>query len=107
MAVYGTDVHSRFKTYIDDLRDPLFKAERSFLKENADRTAPEHIRYGYPRSVRVDAYEYRNDGTLCIYDLKTGRAGLSGLRADALAIAAARGFTYIRRVLVMEIRPRS
>ncbi|HEY5796109.1 MAG TPA: hypothetical protein VIU82_13950 [Bosea sp. (in: a-proteobacteria)] len=105
-AVYGTYVHTRFRTYVDDLRDPFFVAERSFLKEAAEQTAETEIRYGHPRSVRVDAYELRADGTLCIYDLKTGRAGLSGLRADMLGIAAARGLGEVRRVIVMEIRPR-
>ena len=62
--------------------------------------------YGYPRSIRVDAYEYRDDGTLCVYDLKTGKAGLSDRRADILANAIKLGFKPIRRIIVMEVRPK-
>ncbi|RYE34125.1 MAG: hypothetical protein EOP23_06190 [Hyphomicrobiales bacterium] len=32
-TVYGTDVHTRFARYINDLNDFRFRAERSFLKE--------------------------------------------------------------------------
>ncbi|QEL24708.1 hypothetical protein FQV39_20550 [Bosea sp. F3-2] len=105
-TVYGTDVHSRFRDYVRDLNDPYFKAERSFLKERIEGVDPEDVPYGYPRSIRVDAYEYRQDGTLCVYDLKTGRAGLSDRRADILANAARLGFNPIRRIVVLEVRPR-
>jgi len=54
----------------------------------------------------VDAYEYRDDGTLCVYDLKTGKAGLSDRRADILANAIKLGFKPIRRIIVMEVRPK-
>lgn len=106
MAVYGTNVHVRFKDYVDDLREINFRAERSFLKEKGDPTSNEDIRYGYPGSVRVDGYELRPDGTLCVYDLKTGRAGVSLRRAEILANAARMGFDKITRVVVIEVRPR-
>lgn len=103
---YGTDVHMRFKKFIDDLYDINFRAERSFAKEWADPTDRAEVQYGYPGSFRVDAYEYNPvSGTLCIYDLKTGRRGLSISRADALARAAAFGFNNIRRIIVTEARP--
>lgn len=105
-AIYGTSVHTRFKSFIDDLHDPYFKAETSFIKERSEATETTWVRYGYPESVRVDAYEYREDGTLCVYDLKTGRAGISKPRADILANAARAGFQNIRRVIVTEVRPR-
>ena len=31
-AVHGTNIHTRFKGYVDDVNDPLFRAERSFLE---------------------------------------------------------------------------
>ena len=104
-TIYGTDVHSRFRDYIKELNDPYFKAERSFLKERSEGVDSEDVPYGYPRSIRVDAYEYRQDGTLCVYDLKTGRSGLSDRRADILANAVRLGFNPIRRILVLEVRP--
>lgn len=104
-AVYGTDVHSRFQSYIEDQHDLKFRAERSFLKEQFEAIHGE-VPYGRRGTIRVDAYEYRDDGTLCLYDLKTGRAFLQDRRAEILATAAARGFKPIRRVIVTEVRPR-
>ncbi|PZU92758.1 MAG: hypothetical protein DI527_08815 [Chelatococcus sp.] len=106
-AVYGTAVHTRFKRFVDELKQLNFVAERSFLKEAADPTSRRDIAYGHPSSIRTDAYEYRDDGTLCVYDLKTGRAGLGDRRAEILANAAKHGFDFVRRIIVMDIRPRS
>ncbi|WP_306223705.1 hypothetical protein [Bosea beijingensis] len=105
-TVYGTDVHTRFAQYVNDLNDFRFRAERSFLKEQIEGVDSQKVPYGYPRPIRVDAYEYRDDGTLCVYDLKTGKAGLADRRADILANAIKLGFNSVRRVIVMEVRPR-
>jgi len=105
-TVYGTDVHTRFAQYVNDLNDFRFRAERSFLKEQIEGVDSQKVPYGYPRSIRVDAYEYRDDGTLCVYNLKTGKAGLADRRADILANAIKLGFNSVRRVIVMEVRPR-
>lgn len=107
MATYGTDVHVRFKDFVESLKNENFRAERSFLKEAADPTSRDELDIGYPRSVRVDAYEYRPEsGTLCVYDLKTGRRGLSVPRSDILATAAYLGIRDVRRVIMLEVRPR-
>lgn len=105
-TVYGTDVHTRFARYINDLNDFRFRAERSFLKERIEGVNNQQVPYGYPRSIRVDVFEYRDDGTLCVYDLKTGKAGLPDRRADILASAIKLGFNPVRRIIVMEVRPR-
>lgn len=104
-VVYGTAVHSRFRDYVNDQHDLHFRAERSFLKEQAEPTHDD-VTYGYRGSIRVDAYEYRDDETLCIYDLKTGKADLKDRCAEILATASATGFRNIRRVIVTEARPR-
>lgn len=44
-ATYGTAVHTNLKRQIDDLNDPNFKAEKSFLK------AQEEVRYGAKDSI--------------------------------------------------------
>ncbi|PZR95674.1 MAG: hypothetical protein DI537_03910 [Stutzerimonas stutzeri] len=107
MATYGTNVHVRFRDFVNDLRDINFRAERSFLKEAADPTSSEELALGYSPSVRTDAYEYRpEDGTLCVYDLKAGRRGLSVRRSDILATAAYLGMRDVRRVIMLEVRPR-
>ncbi|MCV9936208.1 hypothetical protein OIU35_07515 [Boseaceae bacterium BT-24-1] len=107
MATYGTNVHVRFKNFVNDFHNENFRAERSFLKEAAEPTSKEELDIGYPRSVRVDAFEYRpEDRTLCVYDLKTGRRGLSVRRSDILATAAYLGMSKVDRVIMLEIRPR-
>ena len=107
MATYGTNVHVRFRDFVNDLNDINFRAERSFLKEAAEPTSRDELAAGYPRSVRTDAYEYRpEDGTLCVYDLKTGRRGLSLRRSDILATAVYLGMRDVRRVIMLEVRPR-
>ncbi|MGO4172915.1 hypothetical protein [Bosea sp. TAF32] len=105
-AVYGTDVHTRFAQYVRDLHDINFQAERSYLKERFEGVNSGEVPYGYPRSTRVDAYEYRQGGTLCVYDLKTGRTDLSDRRAEILANAIRMGFTSIQRIIVIQVRPR-
>lgn len=105
-TIYGTGVHSYFKNYVEDRKDPYFRAERSFLKEREEGVYRESVPYGYPQSIRTDAYEYRRDGTLCVYDLKTGKAGLTDRRADMLANAARFGFEAVRRIIVIEVRPK-
>lgn len=104
-AIYGSVVHGHFGRYVKDLYDPYFKAEQSFIKEKEEGAAESAVRYGYPGSIRMDAYEYRQDGTLCVYDLKTGKAGLSDRRAEILANAAKMGFGPVRRILIIEVRP--
>lgn len=107
MATYGTNVHVRFRDFVNDLNDINFRAERSFLKEATDPTSSEELALGYSPSVRTDAYEYRpEDGTLCVYDLRAGRRGLSVRRSDILATAAFLGMGKVRRVIMLEVRPR-
>jgi len=105
-AVYGTKVHSNFAQFVKDLHDINFRPERSFIKERIEGAGGGEVPYGYPGSVRVDAYEYRRDGTLCVYDLKTGRANLPDRRAEIIANAAAMGFNPILRVIVIAVRPK-
>ncbi len=104
-AIYGSVVHGHFSRYMKEHYDPYFKAEKSFAKEREEGALASAVRYGYPGSIRVDAYEYRQDGTLCVYDLKTGKVGLSDRRAEILANAAKMGFGPVRRILVIEVRP--
>lgn len=106
-AIYGTFIHQYLKDQIEDARYPDLKAEQSFAKQMLESTPDEFVRYGYPRSVRIDAYELREDGTLCIYDFKTGRRGIDERRWKELAVAPFRAIRNISRVVVIEVRPSS
>lgn len=104
-AVYGTYVHRRLQEQIDAAGYPDLHTEVSTYKirvEAGFRPAP----YGYPATVRIDAIEYRSDGTMCIYDFKTGKAGLSAPRSYALGTAGYLSRQGFNRAIVIEVRPR-
>lgn len=70
---YGTLVHRRLAEEINGSggyrqpRDPDFRAEVSFIKSIEEPC-------GVRSSVRVDVLERVNDETVCVYDIKTGKA---------------------------------
>lgn len=104
---YGTAVHMRIRdeingpqTYPASMpRDANFRAEVSLLK-SADE------RYGRENSVRIDVYENPGTGTVCIYDVKTGRSGLKPARMLELASAVQYYYPGTQRIIVIEMRPR-
>ena len=61
--------------------------------------------YGTKNSVRIDVFEDRRDGTVCIYDIKTGKSELSRARAAELAEKVLRAYSDAKRILVIEVRP--
>jgi hypothetical protein len=73
-TAYGTQVHKRLEERIKSGPFRDLYAERSFLKEAAEGQLSGADR-GQSGAVRIDALEYRPDGTVCVYDFKTGRLG--------------------------------
>lgn len=96
---YGTAVHTNLKRQIDALEDPNFVAERSFLKEKTD------VSYGTKDSIRIDVFENVGDGTVCVYDLKTGSRGLSMPRMAEITGHVFKRYPTTSRIIVTEIRP--
>lgn len=104
-AEFGTAVHTNLKWQVENLGDPNFRAERSFLKSYYEgRDGP--TTYGSPNSLRIDVYESRSNGIVCVYDIKTGKAGLSPDRAAEIARTVYKRFLGVRRIIVTEVRPR-
>jgi hypothetical protein len=127
-AVYGTFVHTRLRDMINGgededgnkvVREPdeNFKAEVSLLKTYDETGAriPKEMRKDYERpygkkgSIRLDVVENVGNGTVCVYDIKTGH---SVLNARRMAEIAGRVFENekkyapkVERIIVMEIRP--
>lgn len=97
---YGTAVHKVLKRQIKRLDDPALRAEVSFAK-----TAEES--YGAPDSVHIDVLEDAGNQTACIYDIKTGKRGLSLARSLELARTVSMAFPGTRRMILIETRPRS
>jgi hypothetical protein len=99
---FGNDVHVRLKQKIVALGDPNFKAEESYLKG-------EEARYGKEGSIRIDALEDLQTGTICVYDIKTGTSRNSGLSLKRRAEISNEIFKAFRkkaqRVVLTEIRP--
>ena len=72
----GTHVSTTIQNRsVDALRDPDLLTEFSIYKEDVDAS-----RYGLKGSKRIDILERRSDGTICIYDLKTGKYRLTTRR---------------------------
>lgn len=103
---YGTLVHRRLAEEIngsggyDNPRNPDFRAEYSVTKSEEAR------HYGARSSIRVDVLERVGDGTVCVYDIKTGRSGLSSNRMGEIAFNVNRLYPGTQRVVVIETRPR-
>ena len=88
------------KHQIDNLRNPNFRAEVSLLKGLADDAT-----YGAKGSIRIDVFENVGNGTVCVYDIKTGRSGLSPARMAEIATTVLAAYPGTRRIIVSEIRP--
>jgi hypothetical protein len=96
-AAYGTAIHAALDRIIKASKDgdkQEFRAEISFGKPSGEDASEigEGIRWGTKDSVRVDVIQDLGDGKVCVYDLKTGGAKLTQLRASDLA-----GMIYMAR----------
>ena len=79
--------------------DPNFRAEYSLIKSQ------EAEYYGEKGSVRVDVLENVGNGTVCVYDIKTGDKGMNVSRMDEIAFNVNRRYPGTQRVIVIETRP--
>lgn len=98
-AEYGTKVHKNLERQIKFLDDPNFVAEQSISKRR-DET------YGTPGSIRIDVLEWVGNGTVCVYDVKTGRRGLSTRRSAEIVGTVFRRYSDTRRIILIDTRPR-
>ncbi len=101
---HGTAVHVVLANEINAIRDPDFKAEVSILKsEEGSRIVP----YGRANTVRIDVLERVDTQIVCVYDIKTGRAGLSTARSKEIAGEVFKAFGKVhQRIIVTEVRPK-
>lgn len=97
-TLLGTLVHGEIARRINRLKNPNFIAEETF---ETDEELPD----GGMRSIRVDVLENVGDGTVCVYDVKTGRAGLGDTRIFDIASTVYRHFPRTKRIVVTEVRP--
>jgi hypothetical protein len=96
----GTAIHTHLRHQIQNLRNPNFRTEVSLLKGLED-----DARYGAKGSIRIDVLENVGNGTVCVYDIKTGRSGLSPARMAEIAGTVLTAYPRTQRIIVSEIRP--
>ncbi|WP_019903910.1 hypothetical protein [Methylobacterium sp. 77] len=97
----GNKVHFLMSEEVKTFNDPNFVAEISYRKISYLPT-----RYGERNSIRLDILEKPPTDTVCIYDHKTGDAGLDPARAVDFAALARKNFPTAKRFIVVEMRPR-
>jgi hypothetical protein len=104
---YGTAVHRWIEESINGPTttprspppDPNSRAEASLRKS-------EDAGYGLLGSRRIDVLENPGNGTVCVYDIKTGESGLRPARAAELASTVQYYWPGTQRIIVTEVRPR-
>ena len=97
-ADFGTKVHTRLKSEIRVVGHKNLRSEDSFIK-SADES------YGKRGSIRIDVLENTGNGTVCVYDIKTGRRGLSLPRSKEIASNVQKVYPGTQRIIVIETRP--
>ena len=95
----GTDIHKRMSESVKNDASGRFQSEISYLKSNgAD------ARYGTRGSIRIDVFENLNNGTICVYDLKTGTARFDPERGLEIAATVYKRYKTARRIVITEVR---
>jgi hypothetical protein len=61
--------------------------------------------YGTLGSIRIDVHERAANNTACVYDIKTGKSGLSGSRFAEIARTVLLNQPSAQRVIVIDERP--
>jgi hypothetical protein len=114
---FGTEVHTRVAHKVngtkkngefrspDDPQDPNFVAEFSALKTWAASSSAPPAKYGQKGTVRVDVLENKQNGTVCVYDIKTGEKIFAPLRMEEIARSVYYHYPNTQRFIVTEVRP--
>ncbi|EJN04086.1 hypothetical protein PMI41_01723 [Phyllobacterium sp. YR531] len=63
------------------------------------------VRYGLLGSLRLDVLEKVKDGVVCVYDLKTGKGGLTPARMLEIGQSVRKNFPNVYRIFVIPIQP--
>ena len=117
-AAHGTAVHWEVKNAIENATKEAKKKKshepyplvaeisyRKTIEETGEPPPREPPHYGEKGTIRVDVLEKRDDGTVCVYDIKTLRQRLYQPRMHEIAAAVTKHFGPGHRIIVIEIRP--
>ena len=69
-------------------------------------SVPAEVNYGTKGSIRIDVLERTGPSRVCVYDIKTGRSGLSPARFNEIrrSVAGAYG-PEVNQIIITEVRP--
>jgi hypothetical protein len=109
---YGTAIHQQVASAIGN-KNPSFIAELSLVKmaeegateEELEKARKGGIKYGTEGSIRVDVLERKDEDTVCVYDIKTGNAGLSPARFAEIFLNVRSAYPDAKHVIITEVRP--
>lgn len=71
----------------------------------SSKSGRSRVGYGAPGSIRVDLLEKSYEDKVCVYDIKTGKTGLSAARSNEIAQTVALAYPSASRIIVIETRP--
>jgi hypothetical protein len=110
----GGTKHPQFKDFVAEhsFRKSLEAYAQAMLERTGQQLAPggatpsekDDPYYSQLETVRVDVMEDLGDGTICVYDIKTGESILPSRRMDEIARAVAGRFPTYKRIIVIEAR---
>jgi hypothetical protein len=101
---FGTAVHTRLAAIIRALGPgSIFKAERSYLK--GVQESENQSFYGVAGSIRIDVLQELNKNTVCVFDIKTGKSGLSPARMREIAANVIKANPHAKYFVIVEVRP--
>ncbi|PSH57547.1 hypothetical protein CU103_27560 [Phyllobacterium sophorae] len=105
--LFGTAAHTNLKNLATANYPNVLRAERSYLKfaeeVAADENSEDLARYGMKNTVRIDIVGPERDNRVCVYDFKTGRAGISVPRAIEMRNAVHKIHNTLTDVVIVEI----
>jgi hypothetical protein len=106
--LFGTAAHTNLKNLATANYPSILRAERSYLKF-AEEVTLEVIddlkNYGLKSTIRIDLLGPEQNSRVCIYDFKTGRAGISIPRAEELRNTVQKHYPHIEDIVIVEVNP--
>ena len=61
--------------------------------------------YGLAGSLRLDFLEDVGNGVVCVYDVKTGKSGLTPARMREIGQSVHKNFKVVKRIIIIPIQP--
>ena len=107
--LFGTAAHTNLKKLANANYPNILRAEQSHLKFAEEVAAEESIdnfgKYALKNTIRIDLLGPETNSRVCIYDFKTGKAGISVPRAQELRNTVHKHYPHIEDIVIVEVNP--